>query len=100
MLTAEPYDDRLSWCETTEFEVHRCKISLHCEKAGFDYPIVRLHHRFSALAGLPTCIFQTIYRGALAFLVVIAPIDASHNVAEEYKNNLAKAKSSIFTQRL
>jgi hypothetical protein len=53
--------------------VHHSTISLHHAKEGYDYPIIRLPHTFSKLAGLPTKIYQTIHDGALAFLVVISP---------------------------
>ena len=35
--------------------------------------MIRLPHTLSKLIGLPTKIYQTIYDGALAFLVVVAP---------------------------
>jgi len=54
-------------------ETHRGKISLHSAKAGYDYPTIRLPHTLSALAGLPTKIYQAVHEGALAFLVVISP---------------------------
>jgi hypothetical protein len=70
-------------------EIHRSRISLHHAKAGYSYPTIRLPHTFSVLAGLPTIIYQTVYEGALAFLVVISP-----------KENASKApKSSVFTRR-
>lgn len=52
-------------------EVHETKISLHCAKADYSYPTIRLPYKFSMLAGLRTRIFQTVHNGALAFLVVI-----------------------------
>ena len=55
------------------FEIHHSKISLARAKKGYDYPIIRLPHTFSALAGLSTRIYQTILTGALAFLVVVSP---------------------------
>jgi len=72
-------------------EIHRSKISLHCAKTGYDYPIIRLPHTFSRLVGLSTRIFQTVHEGALAFLVVIAPSDS---VSE---NGADIAKSSVLT---
>jgi hypothetical protein len=54
-------------------EVHRSKISLHRAKADYSYPTISLPHTFSALAGLPTRIYQTVHDGALAFLVVVSP---------------------------
>jgi hypothetical protein len=54
-------------------EIHHSKISLHRAKTGYNYPTIRLPHTFSRLAGLPTRIYQTVHKGALAFLVVISP---------------------------
>ena len=54
-------------------EIHRGKISLHCAKVDYSYPTIRLPHTFSALKGLSTQIFQTVHKGALAFLVVVSP---------------------------
>jgi hypothetical protein len=53
--------------------IHRSTISVHHAKQGYDYPMIRLPHTLSKLIGLPTQIYQTIYDGALAFLVVVAP---------------------------
>ena len=53
--------------------IHRSTISVHHAKQGYDYPMIRLPHTLSKLIGLPTKIYQTIYDGALAFLVVVAP---------------------------
>jgi hypothetical protein len=61
------------------YEIHRSKISLHCAKADYSYPTIRLLHTLSALAGLPTHIYQTVHQGALAFLVVVS----SSNKSEE-----------------
>jgi hypothetical protein len=60
-------------------EVHRSKISIHHAKVGYDYPAIRLPFTFSGLIGLPTCIYQTVHNGALAFLVVVS----SSNMSEE-----------------
>jgi len=71
-----------SW-STAVHLVRHSTISLHHAKEGYDYPIVRLPHTFSKLAGLPTKIYQTIHEGALAFLVVISPSNSvSENSAE------------------
>ncbi|MGA7076918.1 MAG: hypothetical protein WBZ42_10340 [Halobacteriota archaeon] len=71
MSAAENYpallvDDTLPKHEL--LEIHRSKISIHRAKTNYDYPIIRLPHQFSALAGLPTRIYQTVHDGALAFL--------------------------------
>ncbi len=60
-------------------EIHRSKISLVRVKAGYSYPMIRLPHTFSKLAGLSTHIYQTVHDGALAFLVVAS----SSNKSEE-----------------
>jgi hypothetical protein len=57
---------------TTLQEIHQATISVHHAKAGFNYPIIRLPHTLSALVGLPIRIYQTVYEGALAFLVVVS----------------------------
>jgi len=59
-------------------EIHYSKISLHHAKKGYNYPTIRLPHTFSRLAGLPTRIYQTVHKGALAFLVVISPNEKGH----------------------
>ena len=53
-------------------EIHRSKISLHLAKTGYDYPAIRLPFTFSKLEGLPTQIYQTVHKGALAVLVVVS----------------------------
>lgn len=63
-------------------ETLHTKISLHHAKADYSYPTIRLPHTFSALAGLPTKIYQTIHNGALAFLVVIAPKEQAAESSE------------------
>jgi hypothetical protein len=63
------------------FEIHRSKISLHHTKAGYNYPMIRLPHTFSKLAGLRTRIYQTVHYGALAFLVVVSPTGISRNAS-------------------
>jgi hypothetical protein len=62
---------------TQPLEVHRSKISLTCARAGYDYPTIRLPFAFSRLIGLSTRIYQTVYDGALAFLVVVPPSRSS-----------------------
>ena len=66
-------------------EIHHSKISVHHAKAGYDYPPIRLPFTFSKLAGLSTCIYQTVHRGALAFLVVVSSVatEKGANQAEE-----------------
>jgi len=77
MLATEHYPDFFLYGappRTNELlEIHCSKISLHCAKADYNYPTIRLPHTPSMLAGLPTRIYQTVHDGALAFLVVIAP---------------------------
>jgi hypothetical protein len=53
-------------------EIHRSKISLHHAKSGYDYPSIRLPHTLIKLAGLSTKIYQTMHKGAFAFLVVVS----------------------------
>lgn len=60
-------------------EINRSKISLHHAKANYNYPTIRLPHTFSVLAGLPTKIYQTVHKGALAFLVVISAKENRRN---------------------
>jgi len=67
-------------------EIHRSKISLHCAKADYNYPTLRLPHTFSALAGLSTKIFQTVHEGALAFLVVVLPAGKDQESVKKSKN--------------
>ncbi|MGZ4928837.1 MAG: hypothetical protein ACXV76_11295, partial [Halobacteriota archaeon] len=99
MLAAESYANSLSTYEAAASEIHRSKISLHRAKAGYDYPTVRLPHQFSCLAGLTTRIYQTVHKGALAFLVVLAPADVSNGATGECKNDAACSKTSVFTRR-
>jgi len=72
---------------------------IHHAKEGYDYPMVRLPHTLSLLAGLPTRIFQTVHKGALAFLAVIVPTDTPDDAAEECENNAASSETSVFTRR-
>jgi hypothetical protein len=83
------------------FEIHRSKISLHRAKADYSYPTIRLPHSFSALAGLPTRIYQTVHDGALAFLVVVSCgcTPAANRSEKIVKTSTEKPKSSVFTRR-
>ncbi len=47
------------------------KISLQSSKPSHAYPIIRLPREFKNLAGAKGTVLQTVYKGALAFLVVI-----------------------------
>jgi hypothetical protein len=94
MLATASYDNSFSVSEAVVSEIHRSKISLHRAKTGYHYPTVRLPHQFSALAGLSTRICQTVHKGTLAFLVVIAPTDSSENEAEECENGVACSKDT------
>ena len=81
-------------------EVHRSKISLHHAKAGYDYPAIRLPFTLSKLAGLSTCIYQTVHRGALAFLVVVSSTGSpSENSLYRQENACSSAEASVFTRR-
>jgi len=78
MLTAEDNPVELTKITLPKrelLEIHRCKISLHHAKSGYDYPTTRLPHTFSKLAGISTGIYQTIYEGSSAFLTVISPTE-------------------------
>ncbi|MGD0717181.1 MAG: hypothetical protein ABR979_03840 [Halobacteriota archaeon] len=82
------------------FEIHRSKISLHRAKADYNYPMIRLPHTFSMLAGLRTRIYQTVHGGALAFLVVVSSSDtAPESSPDKPENALSSAKSPVFTRR-
>jgi hypothetical protein len=93
MLAAEQSGNSLNMRDAMITEIHRSKISLHRAKKGYDYPTLRLPHQFSVLAGLPTCIYQTVHQGALAFLVVIAPTSASDYTIEECENDVECSKT-------
>jgi len=81
-------------------EIHRSKISLHHAKADYTYPTIRLPHTFSALAGLSTQIFQTVHKGALAFLVVVSPPNKAAEKSADISENIIKnAKSPVLTWR-
>ncbi len=81
-------------------EIHRSKISLHHAKEYYCYPTIRLPHTFAKLAGLSTRIYQTLYDGALAFLVVVSPAcNAAEKNAAKSENAAKKTKSPVFTRR-
>jgi hypothetical protein len=75
-------------------EIHRSKISLHHAKTGYDYPAIRLPFTFSKLAGLPTQIYQTVHKGALAFLVVVSSSCKSEASEREVENFATSSKPS------
>ena len=83
--------------ESSLLEIHRSKISLHHAKADYRYPMIRLPHTFSKLAGLPTRIYQTVHDGALAFLVVVS---SSNKSEEESQKKSENAKLSVKFARL
>jgi len=75
------------WSSTPLTPIHHGVISVHHAKEGYDYPTIHLPHTLSKLAGLPTRIYQTLHDGALAFLIVVSPRNAtSENTAERLKN--------------
>ena len=56
----------------TPQQIHCGMIRAHHAKTGYDYPTIRLPFTFSGLIGRSTRIVQTVYDGALAFLVVVS----------------------------
>jgi hypothetical protein len=73
---------KIKWCDMAMFKLPKCAkwsmqpicthtISLQSSKPSHAYPIIRLPREFSNLAGAKGTVLQTIYKGALAFLVVI-----------------------------
>jgi len=58
-------------------------ISIQSSKPSHAYPIIRLPREFSTLAGAKGTILQTVYKGALAFLVMI---DQHHLITKNEKN--------------
>lgn len=70
-------------------EIHHSKISLHCAKAGYDYPSIRLPHTLTKLAGLSTKIYKTVHNGALAFLVVVSSSNKSEEESPKKSENPA-----------
>jgi len=102
MSAAEPYPDLFANVLRPKhelLEVHRSKISLHRAKAGYDYPTIRLPHTFSKLAELSTRIYQTVHRGALAFLVVVSNGTPTEKSAEKSENCSTSAKTPALTWR-
>lgn len=101
MLDAEPfYRSVLNLRDPALSEVHSSAISIHHAKEGYDYPTIRLPHTLSKLAGLPTQIYRTLHKGALAFLVVIASsYPATKDEVEKSTNVVNDPASSVFTQR-
>ena len=92
MLAAEHYQDLFAGSALPKrelLEVHRGKISLHHAKAGYDYPAIRLPFTFSGLAGLSTRIYQTVHKGALAFLVVVSSSNKSEEESEKKSESFA-----------
>jgi hypothetical protein len=77
MLASESYTDLFVYGTLPNhlLEVLRSKISRHHAKKGDSYPMIRLPYILSKLAGLPTRIYQSVYEGALAFLVAISPAE-------------------------
>jgi len=65
-------------------------ISLQSAKPSHAYPIIRLPRKFNNLAGAKGTVLQTVYKGALAFLVVISdrPLKGADkgSVSRDYKN--------------
>jgi hypothetical protein len=95
MLAAEHYPFYHGALPSHELlEVHRSKISLHHAKAGYDYPAIRLPFTFSGLAGLSTRIYQTVHKGALAFLVVVSSSCKSEASEREVENFATSSKPS------
>ena len=74
------------------------KILAHHAKAGYDYPTIHLPFTFSGLIGLSTRIYQTVYDGALAFLVVVSNA-ATEKSPDRSKKPLPSAKTSVLTWR-
>jgi len=70
-------------------EIHQATIRAHHAKKGFDYPTIHLPPAFSLLIGLSTRIYETVYNGALAFLVVVSPDAAKRNKASESPDTVA-----------
>ena len=76
------------------------KILARHAKPGYDYPTIRLPFTFSGLIGAPTRIYQTVYDGALAFLVVISStIMLSESRPANQENAILSAVPPVFTRR-
>ncbi len=97
MLAAEQYSNLFAGValhKRKPLQIHRSRISLHCAKAGYSYPTIRLPHYLSSLAGLSTRIYQTVHDGALAFLVVVSSSPkAAKKSAKIQKNATRDTKS-------
>jgi hypothetical protein len=59
-------------------------------------PTVRLPDTFAKLAGLSTRVCQTLYNGALAFLVVIARTDETPENVTRSQNRPPSQNDSVF----
>ena len=97
MLAAEHYPDLFADFALPRqklLEIHRSTISLHSAKANYNYPTIRLPHYLSQLAGMPTRIYQTVYEGALAFLVVIS------STRKAAKQSVQKSEQSQNTRKI
>jgi len=78
-------------------EVHHSKIFAHYAKARYTYPTIHLPFAFSGLIGLSTRIYQTMHDGALAFLVVVLPLDSvSENAAESSRPSPLHGEGRVF----
>ena len=102
MTEAELYPSRFSdfaMPKAQLLEAHHSKISLHHAKIGYSYPIIRLPHTFSVLAGLSARIYQTVHEGALAFLVVVSQGTAKKNSIGLSENAKIDSKIPALTWR-
>jgi hypothetical protein len=70
-------------------------ISLQSSKPSHAYPIIRLPREFKSLAGAKGTIFQTIYKGASAFLVVIDHPHLKEDGLGRSRNVTKRAKRSL-----
>jgi len=63
-------------------------ISLQSSKPSHAYPIIRLPREFNNLAGAKGTVLKTVYKGALAFLVVIndRPVKELKRARNNHKN--------------
>ena len=91
---------KASYGNPAQHEIHRGTIRAHHAKAGYDYPTIHLPVAFSGLIGLPTRIYQTIYKGALAFLIVVSSADVkSESSPDKHENAFSRADALAFTRR-
>jgi len=98
MLAAEQYSNLFAGValhKRKPLQIHRSRISLHCAKAGYSYPTIRLPHYLSSLAGLPTCIYQTVHDGALAFLVVVSSTRSTTKKSAKTLENATRYTKSL-----